>query len=72
MKAEVLDVIAELRKDGQKIILTTHEMGFARKIGDEVIFLSGGKITGKGKGENLFDAPPTPEISRFLEKVMKW
>ncbi len=72
MKAEVLDVVDELRQEGQKIILTTHEMGFARKVGDETVFLANGKILGNGPGTSLFDSPPRPEIKAFLSKVMKW
>ncbi|MDF1754298.1 MAG: ATP-binding cassette domain-containing protein [Verrucomicrobiales bacterium] len=72
MKAEVLDVIDELRREGQKIILTTHEMGFARKVGDETAYLSRGRIIGRGIGNELFTNPPDPEIEQFLAKVMKW
>ncbi|MDF1815585.1 MAG: amino acid ABC transporter ATP-binding protein [Verrucomicrobiales bacterium] len=72
MKAEVLDVIDELRQEGQKIILTTHEMGFAKNIGDEIVFLSRGKIVGSGKSAGLFQNPPSPEIEQFLARVMKW
>ena len=72
MKAEVLDVIAELRREGQRIILTTHEMGFAKNIGDEVGFLSKGRLIGSGKAGPFFDNPPGDQIKSFLAKVMKW
>lgn len=72
MKAEVLDVIAELRREGQRIILTTHEMGFARGIGDEIAFLSRGKVIGFGPKVSFFEKPPHPEIASFLGRVMKW
>lgn len=72
MKAEVLDVIEELCQAGQRIVLSTHEMGFARSSADEVIFLSNGKIIESGKGESLFASPKTEVVRSFLGKVMKW
>jgi polar amino acid transport system ATP-binding protein len=72
MKAEVLDLIEELQKSGQKIILSTHEMGFARRASDHVIFLSDGQNLEEGNAEELFENPKTAEVKLFLEKVMKW
>ncbi len=72
MKAEVLDLIEELQKSGQKIILSTHEMGFARRASDHVIFLSDGQKLEEGNAEELFENPKTAEVKLFLEKVMKW
>ncbi len=72
MKAEVLDLIEELQKSGQKIILSTHEMGFARRASDHVIFLSDGQKLEEGNAEELFENPKTTEVKLFLEKVMKW
>ena len=72
MKAEVLDVIDELRKEGQKIILTTHEMGFARRVADEALFLAEGKALAFGNGPEFFAEPPNDEVASFLAKVMKW
>lgn len=72
MKAEVLDVIEELCEAGQRIILSTHEMGFARGCADEVVFLANGRIVESGKGALLFDAPETKAVRSFLGKVMKW
>ena len=72
MKAEVLDVVAELCQAGQKIILTTHEMGFARESGDQIAFLSKGKIIDISEGGTFFRNTESSEITAFLEKVMKW
>ena len=72
MKAEVLDLIEELRQSGQKIILSTHEMGFARRASDHVVFLSNGRKLEEGTAEELFGNPETKEVKSFLEKVMKW
>ena len=72
MKAEVLDLIEELQRSGQKIILSTHEMGFARRASDHVIFLSDGQKLEEGNAEELFENPKTAEVKLFLEKVMKW
>jgi len=73
MTGEVLDLIAELKASGQDIILTTHEMGFAREIADQVVFLEEGKIleTGdprlllSGKGKNS-------RLDQFLSRVMRY
>jgi len=72
MKAEVLDVVAELCEAGQRIILSTHEMGFARGCADEVVFLANGQLVESGKGGVLFESPQTEVVRSFLGRVMKW
>jgi len=72
MKAEVLDVVAELCQAGQKIILTTHEMGFAQKSGDQIVFLSAGKVIDISTGDSFFENSESREVRGFLDKVMKW
>ena len=72
MKAEVLDIVAELCEAGQRIILSTHEMGFARGCADEVIFLGNGQLVESGSGAALFDSPQTELVRTFLGRVMKW
>ena len=72
MKAEVLDVVEELCEAGQRIILSTHEMGFAQRASDVVVFLSGGRLIESGTGESLFKSPKTEDVRSFLGKVMKW
>lgn len=72
MKAEVLDLIEELCEAGQRIVLSTHEMGFARQSADCVAFLSGGRVIEAGEGRKLFDTPESEEVKSFLSRVMKW
>lgn len=72
MKAEVLDLIEELCQGGQRIILSTHEMGFARSSADAVVFLGGGKVIESGTAEGLFENPRSEVVKSFLGKVMKW
>jgi polar amino acid transport system ATP-binding protein len=64
--AEVLALIAELKADGITMIISTHEMGFAKKIADSVVFLSGGKVCESGSPSQIFDNPKTPELRTFL------
>ena len=72
MTAEVLEVIAELCRDGQEIVLSTHEMGFARAVADEVVFLADGEIVEWGRPESLFGAPKQAAVKGFLGRVMRW
>ncbi len=72
MTAEVLDLIRELAEAGQDIILSTHEMGFARAVADRVAFLAGGKVVEQGEGETVFGSPSSGEAERFLARVMRW
>lgn len=70
MTAEVLQLIAELKENEIPMLLVTHEMGFARKIADQVAFLSEGKVLETGLAHDFFTRPKTPEASRFLQKVL--
>ena len=72
MTAEVLDVIKELNEGGQDIILSTHEMGFARAVADHVLFLADGKIVEDARGASVFDAPQSDKAQRFLSRVMQY
>lgn len=72
MKAEVLDLIEELCQAGQRIVLSTHEMGFARQSADHVVFLAEGRAVESGKADQLFENPKTAEVKSFLARVMKW
>lgn len=72
MTAEVLDLIAELRDSGQRIVLVTHEMGFARHTADLVAFVDKGGILESGKAGEFFDNPGRAETRRFLEKILKY
>ncbi len=70
MTAEVLEVIEELCRDGQEIVLSTHEMGFARAVADHVVFLAEGRVVEEGK--QIFEAAAHEQVQRFLSRVMKY
>jgi polar amino acid transport system ATP-binding protein len=72
MTAEVLDVIRELRDEGRDFILVTHEMGFARLVADQAVFLADGKIVEAGPVAPLFESPNQPQTRDFLAKVLKY
>jgi polar amino acid transport system ATP-binding protein len=72
MTGEVLEVIEELKAEGRDLVLVTHEMGFARKVADEAVFLAGGRILEAGPAAALFSNPETGECRRFLEKVLRY
>ncbi len=69
---EVLDVINELRGDGIDFIIVTHEMGFAQRACEQVVFLSEGRIAEAGPSSRLFAAPETEALRRFLAKLLEW
>ena len=72
MTAEVLEVIEELCREKQEIILSTHEMGFARAVADEIAFLAEGEIRESGTPDKLFDQPESEEVKKFLGRVMRY
>jgi ABC-type histidine transport system ATPase subunit len=72
MTAEVLDVIGELRAEGRDFVLVTHQMGFARRVADQVAFLSEGRILEQGVAAELFERPGTAGCRAFLERVLNY
>ncbi|MDT0048926.1 amino acid ABC transporter ATP-binding protein [Listeria cossartiae subsp. cayugensis] len=70
MVGEVLGVMKKLAKDGMTMIIVTHEMGFAREVGDRVIFMDGGYIVEEGKPAEIFDNPTHERTISFLDKVL--
>lgn len=64
--AEVLDLVAELRTEGMTMVVATHEMGFAKRVADQVGFLHGGHLLEIGTPEQVLDQPRTPELAAFL------
>jgi len=64
--AEVLALIAELKADGITMIISTHEMGFAKRIADSVVFLSDGQVREIGTPQEIFETPKTAELKAFL------
>ena len=69
MIKEVLDVMIDLGKQGMTMIVVTHEMGFAKKVADRVIFLDSGKIVEENASKSFFDAPKSDRAKDFLSKV---
>ena len=72
MTAEVLDVIEELREEGLDFILVTHEMGFARKIADQVVLLADGRIAEAGPVQQVFEQPQSQQTRDFFAEVQKY
>ena len=70
MVGEVLDVMKSLAKEGMTMVVVTHEMGFAREVGDRVIFMDGGQIVEEGKPEEIFSNPQNPRTKEFLSKIL--
>lgn len=70
MIAEVLDVMVELAKEGATMICVTHEMGFAKKVADKVIYMDDGQIIEKNDSRNFFDNPESDSLKNFLNQVL--
>ena len=70
MVGEVLDVMKELAREGMTMVVVTHEMGFAREVGDRVIFMADGKIVEENTPEAFFADPKEPRTKEFLSKVL--
>ena len=70
MVGEVLTVMNELAADGMTMVVVTHEMGFAREVGNRILFMDGGKILEQGSPEAVFGNPQNPRLKDFLSKVL--
>ena len=70
MVGEVLDVMKELAHEGMTMVVVTHEMGFAREVGNRVLFMADGKLLEEGTPEAIFDHPQHPRLQEFLSKVL--
>ncbi len=70
MVGEVLQVISDLARDGITMVVVTHEMGFARKVGTRVLFMDGGQIAEQGTPEEIFEHPQNARTKEFLSKVI--
>lgn len=71
MVGEVLEVMKQLALNHTTMVVVTHEMGFAREVGDRILFMDGGIISEQGTPEELFDHPQNPRTCEFLSKVLK-
>ena len=70
MVGEVLDVMKELADEGMTMVVVTHEMGFAREVGNRVLFMADGKLVEQGSPSDIFDRPQHPRLQEFLAKVL--
>ncbi|MDQ0576754.1 amino acid ABC transporter ATP-binding protein [Agromyces albus] len=66
----VLNLMASLAQRGMTMLVVTHEMGFARKVADQVVFMDEGRVVEAGTPEDLFDRPKSPRLQRFLSEVL--
>ena len=70
MVGEVLEVMKELARDGMTMVVVTHEMGFAREVGNRVLFMADGQLLEQGSPDDIFDHPKHPRLQDFLKKVL--
>ena len=70
MVGEVLDVMKKLAKDGMTMVVVTHEMGFAREVGNRVLFMADGMLIEEGTPEDIFEHPKSARLQDFLSKVL--
>lgn len=70
MVGEVLSVMKDLAKEGMTMVVVTHEMGFAREVGDRILFMDDGKIVEEGSPKEIFNNPKHPRTIDFLSKVI--
>ena len=70
MVGEVLDVMKTLAKKGMTMVCVTHEMGFAREVGNRVVFMEDGKLVEQGTPDQIFNHPQSPRLKDFLAKVL--
>ena len=66
---EVLDVMVELARGGMTMVVVTHEMNFARRVADRVVFMADGQIVEEGAPDEFFDHPKTQRARDFLESI---
>lgn len=70
MVGEVLSVMQTLAKNGMTMVVVTHEMGFAREVGDRILFMDEGRIVEEGTPQEVFGSPKNPRTIDFLSKVL--
>jgi polar amino acid transport system ATP-binding protein len=70
MVGEVLDVMKQLAREGMTMVTVTHEMGFAREVGNRILFMDSGKLVEEGSPTDIFEHPQSPRLQDFLRKVL--
>jgi putative glutamine transport system ATP-binding protein len=71
MIQEVLDVMLELARDSMTMVVVTHEMGFAREVADEILFMDQGRIVEKGDPDRFFNHPENERTRQFLSRILR-
>ncbi|THB63397.1 MAG: amino acid ABC transporter ATP-binding protein, partial [Desulfovibrio sp.] len=67
---EVLDVMVTLAKEGMTMVVVTHEMGFAREVADQIVFMDEGEILERGTPDHFFTNPEHPRLKLFLDQIL--
>jgi ABC-type polar amino acid transport system ATPase subunit len=70
MIGEVLDAMADLARGGMTMVVVTHEMGFASRVSDRVVFMDGGRVVEEGTPKEIFENPKSERLQRFLGQVL--
>ncbi|RLS57047.1 MAG: amino acid ABC transporter ATP-binding protein [Planctomycetota bacterium] len=70
LKHEVLDVLEKLKSEGMTLLMVTHEIGFAKKAADKVVFLAEGKVVEEGPPQQILESPENSRIRTFISKLM--
>jgi ABC-type polar amino acid transport system ATPase subunit len=70
LKHEVLDVLEKLKNEGMTLLMVTHEIGFAKKAADKVVFLAEGKVVEEGPPQQILESPENSRIRTFISKLM--
>ena len=68
--SEVLDVMTNLAKEGTTMIVVTHEMGFAKGVGDHILFLAEGRVLEEGPARELIDHPKNARTQAFMSRIL--
>jgi ABC-type polar amino acid transport system ATPase subunit len=71
MIKDVLDIIMDLADSGMTLLCVTHEMGFARRVADRVVFMDHGQIVEQGSPQRIFDAPESARLRVFLSRRLQ-
>jgi general L-amino acid transport system ATP-binding protein len=71
MISEVLDVMVDLAEEGMTMIVVTHEMGFARRVADQMVFMDAGEIVERGTPEHFFTNPQSDRCQKFLSQILQ-
>ena len=70
MIKEVLEVMINLAKENMTMVVVTHEMGFARKVADRIVFIDGGRLVEEASTEMFFENPQNERTKRFLDQIL--